>query len=63
VLLVMQPLVQRFLELVLASQYHYRFRWNKQSELGMLWQMFVPAEQLSVLPFTGFFHPRKEMTC
>jgi len=26
-----EPLVQRFLELVLSSNYHIRFRWNEQA--------------------------------
>jgi hypothetical protein len=57
------PVVQRFLELVLASQYHYRFRWNEQSVLAMIWHVFVPAEHFTVLPFTGYKHPHKNWRC
>lgn len=61
--LMLDPLVQRFLELVVNSQYHYRFRWNEQSVLGMVLQLFVPAEQFAKLPLTSWFHGRKHWTC
>lgn len=57
------PLVQRFLELVVSSQYHYRFRWNEQSVLAMVFQLFVPEEQLARLPLTSWNHGRKQWTC
>jgi hypothetical protein len=61
--LMMDPMVQRFVELVVSSQYHYRFRWNEQSVLGMVWQLFVPGEQIGTLPLTSRFHGRKGWTC
>jgi hypothetical protein len=57
------PLVQRFLELVVSSQYHYRFRWNEQAVLSMLWQVFVPDEQIGKLPFQHWWHPNKQWMC
>jgi hypothetical protein len=59
----MDPLVQRFLEVVVSSQYHYRFRWNEQSVLGMLWQVFVPEEQIGKIPLNSWSHGNKHWTC
>jgi hypothetical protein len=52
--------VQRFVELVLQSGYHWRFRWNEQGVLAMVWQMFVPSGHYQVdnLPI-DYHHPRK----
>lgn len=53
-----QPLVQRWIELVINTGYHYRFRWNEQSVLGMTWQMFVPKKRFALLPIpkNGYKH-------
>jgi hypothetical protein len=59
----MDPLVQRFVEVVVASQYHYRFRWNEQSVLGMVFQLFVPENQWGKLPLTSWFHGRRGWSC
>lgn len=53
-----QQIVQRYVELVTSSWYHYRFRWNEQSTIGMIWQLFVPSGQSNFLPIPagGFTH-------
>jgi len=52
--------VQRFVELVLQTGYHWRFRWNEQGVMAMVWQMFVPEGhfQFNTLPL-DYMHPRK----
>jgi hypothetical protein len=61
---VLQPLAQRFLELVLASTYHYRHRWNEQATLGMLFQLFLPDEKLKTVPIAaeGYEHGKRNWT-
>lgn len=51
---------QKFVELVVQSGYHWRFRWNEQGVIAMLWQMFVPDGhfQFDTLPI-DYHHPRK----
>lgn len=51
---------QKFLELVLQTGYYFRFRWNEQGVIAMMWQMFVPEQHynLDSLPI-DYFHPRK----
>eukprot|EP00878_Enallax_costatus_P014587 GHUV01015258.1.p1 GENE.GHUV01015258.1~~GHUV01015258.1.p1 ORF type:complete len:370 (+),score=54.36 GHUV01015258.1:1049-2158(+) len=53
-----QPIVQRWIELVISSGYHFRFRWNEQSVLGMTWQMLVPKNRFALLPipWNGYKH-------
>lgn len=53
-----QPSVQRYIELVTSSGYHYRFRWNEQSTMGMVWQLFVPKDQSQPMPVPneGYMH-------
>lgn len=46
-----QPLPQRFLRLVIASGGHFRFRWNEQGVMGMMWQLFSREEDLMLLDF------------
>lgn len=52
--------VQKFVELVLQTGYHWRFRWNEQGVIALVWQMFVPERHflLDALPFE-YVHPRK----
>lgn len=45
-----EPLVQRYIELVHNSGYAYRFRWNEQVPMGMIWQLFVPPQHSRQLP-------------
>jgi hypothetical protein len=33
--------LQRFVNLVLQTGAHFRFRWNEQATLGMVWHTFV----------------------
>jgi hypothetical protein len=51
---------QKFVELAVQSGYHWRFRWNEQGIMAMLWQMFVPEGhyQFDTLPI-DYHHPRK----
>jgi hypothetical protein len=51
---------QKFVELVVQSGYHWRFRWNEQGVMAMLWQMFVPEGhyRFDTLPI-DYHHPRK----
>jgi hypothetical protein len=51
---------QKFVELVVQTGYHWRFRWNEQGVMAMLWQMFVPKGkfQFDDLPI-DYHHPRK----
>ena len=51
----MSARVQRFLHLVLSSGDHFRFRWNEQSVMAMLWQIFVKPENFAMLDF-GYMH-------
>lgn len=54
-----QPLQQRFLKLVIASGGHFRFRWNEQGVIGMMWQLFSRKEDLMLLDFP-YAHGVKE---
>lgn len=49
---------QKFVELVLQSGYHWRFRWNEQAVIAMVWQLFVPEKhfRFNSLPF-AYQHP------
>lgn len=38
-----RPDVQSYLQLILKTGGHFRFRWNEQGTVGMIWQLF--AEQ------------------
>lgn len=51
---------QKFVELVIQTGYHWRFRWNEQGVMALLWQMFVPEGhfQFDTLP-VDYHHPRK----
>lgn len=51
---------QKFVELVIQTGFHYRFRWNEQGVMAMLWQIFVPQGhfQFDDLPL-DYIHPRK----
>lgn len=50
--------VQKFVELVLLSGYHFRFRWNEQGVMGMVSHMFVPEDNTAIdtLP-VDYEHP------
>jgi hypothetical protein len=48
--------VQRFLDLVLATGAHYRFRWNEQAVIGMAWQLFCPLDNFFLYNFE-YEHP------
>lgn len=57
--------VQKFVELAVLTGYHWRFRWNEQGVIAMVWHIFVPAEHYQ---FEGLFkdyqHPRTQWgTC
>jgi hypothetical protein len=51
---------QKFVELVIQTGYHWRFRWNEQGVIAMLWQIFVPEGnfEFDTLP-VDYHHPRK----
>ena len=57
-----QRLVQRFLHLVLATGGHFRFRWNEQATMAMLWQMFCQRDAL-VLFTDDFPFKHKDGSC
>ena len=44
--------VQKYLNLVLGTGGHFRFRWNEQSVIAMIWQVFVPYERFHLFQFT-----------
>lgn len=46
-----EPLVQRFINLVLQTGAHFRFRWNEQATLGMVWHMFVRKGEYRMFDF------------
>ena len=48
---VYEPIVQRFINLVLQTGAHFRFRWNEQATLGMVWHMFVREGEYKVFDF------------
>lgn len=51
-----QEPIQRFLRLVQRSGGHFRYRWNEQAVVGMIWQMFVKAQEFHLFDF-GYNHP------
>ena len=44
-------MVQRFIDLIAQSGGHFRFRWNEQASLAMVWQMFVREGEYRVFKF------------
>jgi hypothetical protein len=48
--------VQTFVDLVLATGGHFRFRWNEQAVIAMLWQMLCPDKHFVLFDFP-FEHP------
>ena len=46
-----EPLVQRFVELVMSTGGHFRHRWNEQEVHGMMWLLFLQPHELSILNF------------
>ena len=45
------PLVQRYLRTVVQTGAHFRFRWNEQATLAMVWQLFVRENEWAQLHF------------
>lgn len=43
--------VQKYLRLVLGTGGHFRFRWNEQAVMGMIWQIFIPPERFHMFTF------------
>lgn len=37
--------VQKYLKLVLSTGGHFKFRWNEQAVVSMIWQIFVPDKR------------------
>ena len=48
---ILEDMVQRFINLVSQSGGHFRFRWNEQASLAMVWQMFVREGEYRVFKF------------
>lgn len=46
-----EEMVQRFIKLVLQTGGHFRFRWNEQATIGMVWQLFVREGEYKVFDF------------
>ena len=46
-----RPDVQSYLQLILKTGGHFRFRWNEQAVIGMMWQLFVEANHVHVFDF------------
>lgn len=46
-----EEMVQRFIDLIAQSGGHFRFRWNEQASLAMVWQMFVREGEYRVFKF------------
>lgn len=46
-----EEMVQRFINLISQSGGHFRFRWNEQASLAMVWQMFVREGEYRVFKF------------
>ena len=46
-----EEMVQRFINLISQSGGHFRFRWNEQASLAMVWQMFVKEGEYRVFKF------------
>jgi hypothetical protein len=51
--------VQSFIDLVLKTGAHFRFRWNEQAVMAMAWQIFCPMENLVKFEFE-YAHPNFE---
>ncbi|MEW5316632.1 MAG: hypothetical protein WDW38_007992 [Sanguina aurantia] len=47
-----QPIVQRFVSLCRLSGGSWRFRWNEQSVMAMVWQLFVPPDKYHQFDFS-----------
>ena len=46
-----RPDVQSYLQLILKTGGHFRFRWNEQGVITMIWQLFVAAHRYHVFDF------------
>jgi len=53
------PLVQRYLRTVLQTGAHFRFRWNEQATVAMVWQLFVRDSEWAQLHFPYEHHGRR----
>lgn len=43
--------VQEYVRLILSTGGHFRFRWNEQAVVAMVWQIFVPKERFKKFSF------------
>ena len=50
------PVVQRYLRTVLRTGAHFRFRWNEQATLAMVWQLFVGRDEWALFGFAYEHH-------
>lgn len=50
--------VQKYLALVLGTGGHFRFRWNEQAVVAMIWQIFVEPSKFHLFSF-AYYHKDK----
>lgn len=43
--------VQKYFNFVTSTGGHFRFRWNEQAVVAMIWQIFVPEERFKLFSF------------
>ena len=55
----MEPHVQKFVRFVVQTGAHFRFRWNEQGVVAMVWRMFVPEERFIELKDIEYKHGRQ----
>lgn len=46
-----QENVQQYVKFVVSTGGHFRFRWNEQAVVAMVWQLFVPKEKFKQFSF------------
>ena len=48
---IFEPMVQRFIKLVVQSGGHFRYRWNEQTTFAMVWHLFVRDGEWALFDF------------
>ena len=48
---IFEPMVQRFIRLVVQSGGHFRYRWNEQATFAMVWHLFVRDGEWALFDF------------
>jgi hypothetical protein len=57
--MVSDVMVQRYIHTVLRTGGHFRFRWNEQATLAMVWQLFVGENEWALYDFEYSHHGKR----